>query len=199
MRNTARLLTALSAFGMLITIGTAAHAGSPSAGAGLLPFAKMDADGDGFLTRDEVRKAREARFAKYDANGDGKAEVSEIDAAIMKRLEKRKVKIRYRILGRLDANGDGVIDKEEYLNARMRMFDRADRNSDGRIDRRESAMFARKIRAMAMGSWSETKKRYYGGKTSSAYGGSKSYYKRDYKGYMDKDREKRRPSRRWVD
>ncbi len=196
MKNTSRLLTALSAFGMLVITGATAQAG-PGGGAMLLPFAKMDADGDGYLTRDEVRKAREARFAKYDANGDGKAEVSEIDAAIMKRLEKRKVKIRYRILGRLDANGDGVIDKEEYLNARMRMFDRADRNGDGRIDRREAAMFARKMRAMAMGGRSKMKKMYHGGKSGSAHGGYKGY--KNHEGYMGKDCEKRRPSRRWAD
>ncbi len=172
MRNTARLLTVLSAFGMLAAAaGTAAHAGGPGAGAGLLPFAKMDADGDGFLTRDEVRKARETRFAKYDANGDGKAEISEIDAAIMKRLEKRKVKIRYRILGRLDANGDGIIEKKEFVNARMRMFGRADRNGDGRIDRREAAMFARRMHAKALGGgkW-RMKRMHHGGKPGSVYG-----------------------------
>ncbi len=198
MRHTARVLTALSAFGMLAAAATAVHAGGTGAGAGLLPFAKMDADGDGFLTREEVRKAREARFAKYDANGDGKAEVSEIDAAIMKRLEKRKVKIRYRILGRLDANGDGIIDKEEYLNARMRMFDRADRNGDGKIDRREAAMFARKMRGMSMGG--KSKMMHHGGRPGSARGGYRDYkgYK-SHKGYAGKDCDKRRPSRRWAD
>ncbi len=191
MKTTTKLLMVIPAFGMLAAIGTAAHAGGPGAGARLLPFAKMDADGDGFLTREEVRKAREARFAKYDANGDGKAEISEIDAAIMKRLEKRKVKIRYRILGKLDANGDGVIDKEEYLNARMRMFDRADRNGDGKIDRREAAMFARKMHARGMGGgkWG-MKRMHHGGKPGSSYD-------------MHEDHAGRggdhRPPRRWAD
>ena len=198
MKTTTKLLMAIPAFGMLAAVGTAAHAGGPGTGAGLLPFAKMDANGDGFLTREEVRKAREARFAKYDANGDGKAEISEIDAAIMKRLEKRKVKIRYRILGRLDANGDGIIDKEEYLNARMRMFDRADRNGDGRVDRREAAMFARKMRAMSMGGKSKKKMMmHHGGRYGSAYGGQKGYG--SHKGYAGKDCGSRRPSRRWAD
>ncbi len=172
MKNATRFVLAISAFGMLAAAGGAALAGGAPGTSGLMPFAKLDADGDGFLTRDEVRKAREARFAKYDANGDGKAEISEIDAAIMKRLEKRKVKIRYRILSRLDANGDGVIDKDEYLNARMRMFDRADRNGDGRIDRREAARFARGMHAM-MGGKSRMKskmKKMHGGRPGASYG-----------------------------
>lgn len=190
MKNTAKLLMTLSAFGMLAAAGTAAQAEGSVSGPKLLPFAQIDADGDGFLTREEVRKAREARFAKFDANGDGKAEASEIDAAIMKRLEKRKVKIRYRILGRLDANGDGVIDKEEYMNAYMRMFSRADRNGDGRIDRREGAMFARKMRAMAGG---KSKMMHSGGGQK----GYKSY--KGYKGYAGKDCERRHRDRRWAD
>ncbi len=101
MRNTARLLTALSAFGML-TAATAAHAGGPGADAGLLPFARMDADGDGFLTREEVRKAREARFAKYDANGDGKVTLAEFVAGTEAWL------------AIIDRNGDGKVDLSDF-------------------------------------------------------------------------------------
>jgi hypothetical protein len=44
-------------------------------------FAKMDANGDGYLTPDEIGRAAEHRFHKIDTNGDGKIVASERAAA----------------------------------------------------------------------------------------------------------------------
>jgi hypothetical protein len=44
-------------------------------------FHKIDANGDGFLTADEIGRAAEHRFHKLDSNGDGKVVASERAAA----------------------------------------------------------------------------------------------------------------------
>ncbi|HEX4694772.1 EF-hand domain-containing protein [Sphingomonas sp.] len=42
-----------------------------------------------------------------------------------------------RMFARLDANGDGVIDREEFRAVALRRFDRMDANKDGKIDAAE--------------------------------------------------------------
>jgi hypothetical protein len=44
-------------------------------------FHKMDANGDGYLTADEIGRAAEHRFHRMDTNGDGKVVASERAAA----------------------------------------------------------------------------------------------------------------------
>ncbi|HHN66925.1 MAG TPA: acid-shock protein [Thermopetrobacter sp.] len=119
---------------------------------------KLDANGDGVITREEVAAARAKRFAKRDANGDGVITAAEIDAAIMKRLEKRKTRLRYRLLARLDADGDGTVTRDEFVNKRNRLFARLDLNGDGKITRQEvkrvRAKFRRRMkRRMMMRQW----------------------------------------------
>ncbi|RME81436.1 MAG: hypothetical protein D6771_08305 [Zetaproteobacteria bacterium] len=48
----------------------------------------------------------------------------------------------------LDANGDGVIDEKDRAARHERMFDRMDANHDGKITREEWRAFHEKMRAM---------------------------------------------------
>ena len=142
-------LTAAAAITAAITAAGLAIAG-PRHGGAFAPgmsglFALADKNADGAITRAEIEALRQQRFAARDANSDGRLTPEELDAAIAKRLERRKVRMRYRMLARLDANGDGVITREEFLSRPMRMFDRLDMNGDGRITREEMAK-ARKLR-----------------------------------------------------
>ena len=137
------LIVMLAGAGMLAGGVAAAQAGpgmhGPDGGKRFMlkKLMRADANGDGVLTRDELQQARQKRFAALDANGDGKVETAEIDKAIMRRLERRKVRLRYRMLGRLDANGDGIISREEFLGSGGRLFRMADVNGDGKVTREE--------------------------------------------------------------
>jgi hypothetical protein len=53
-------------------------------------FEKLDADGNGSVTKDEFMKAQEAHFAEMDANGDGAFTKDEAEAIREKIKEMRK-------------------------------------------------------------------------------------------------------------
>lgn len=120
-------------------------------------FAKLDANHDGFITKDELSAAAtkraqkaEKRAARFDpskvfdgldANHDGQVTADELKASTAKR----------RLLAHADANKDGTISRAEFdaaaqqMKARMehaslarggaatRMFDAADANKDGKV------------------------------------------------------------------
>jgi Ca2+-binding EF-hand superfamily protein len=81
-------------------------------------FARMDTDGDGRLSVDELhaglQRERSERMHKWlDRDGDGFVSAEELAAMQNKRFAK------------MDANGDGVLDKDEMRSSRRDMKDRA--------------------------------------------------------------------------
>ncbi|MBB5014678.1 EF-hand domain-containing protein [Rehaibacterium terrae] len=86
--------------------------------------AEIDADGDGYISFEELRAWREAqreqrmreRFARLDTDGDGRVSVAEFEARHRERV------------ARMDADGDGIVTREEF---------RAYRGKHGRMHRRD--------------------------------------------------------------
>ena len=111
-------------------------------------FNRLDANHDGVVTREEAAGAPMPRFDRMDAKADGKVTAEEIDAAITKRLQKRVIRMRYKLLGRLDANGDGIVGRDEFQAKRMAMFKRADLNGDGKVDKAEAQALRKQARRM---------------------------------------------------
>jgi Ca2+-binding EF-hand superfamily protein len=96
-------------------------------------FSKVDANGDGFVTRDEGKASRDARKAERQAH----------------RAERRAERF-----ARLDANGDGSITRAEFDAPRADRGDRAERRADRRerrAERRERRMERRAHRGMRFG------------------------------------------------
>ena len=93
---------------VLLAVGLAAGAASRAQAAG--GYAAMDANKDGFVSREEVLAA-----------GD--------DAARKERATAR----RERWIERLDTDHDGRVSREEYRAWRTGLFDRLDKDKDGRL------------------------------------------------------------------
>lgn len=128
---------------------------------------KLDADGDGRLSKSEFAKAPD-HFADLDENGDGQLDPRELmgpppegmgpgmslggqrPAAGRPEMEGRRPegdrpgtpqtgRPDGQFFARLDKDGDGKLSKDEAPERMQENFDRLDRNSDGFVDREELA------------------------------------------------------------
>lgn len=101
-------------------------------------FARMDADGDGVVTRAEMRTARRAVFDRIDRDGDGALSPAEIVAARerARRLAQMAEAGAGNRLDRMDGDGDGTITLAEF-DGRMPVFDLLDGDGDGALSRAE--------------------------------------------------------------
>jgi Ca2+-binding EF-hand superfamily protein len=87
---------------------------------------EWDADRDGTLTLDEIKKAAAARFDALDRKKKGILSRSEL-AGNLTFQEFRKA----------DTDKDGTLDKTEFLSAVEKRFQAADTDHDGTLDKKE--------------------------------------------------------------
>lgn len=103
-------------------------------------FGEIDTDGNGEITKDEMKAHREARFASSDSDGDGKLSVTEIAAQMRAEADRRAE----RMVARMDTDGDGFLAADEigrrgpgrghgddHGDRAGRFFDRADTDGSG--------------------------------------------------------------------
>jgi Ca2+-binding EF-hand superfamily protein len=102
-------------------------------------FARLDTDKDGKLKPAELALVVQRSATALDANGDKQVSAAEIEAAMQKRLEKR----RDRIMQLLDGNKDGAITEAEMDQVLNDMFDKADTDDDGSVSFAEIQVFKR--------------------------------------------------------
>ncbi len=115
-----------------LLFGTIAVAGLSLVAAGAMAgprggghWEKMDANGDGELTADEMSAHHAEMIEKADADGNGSVSREELRA-----YHKAK-RAEWREKRNPDVNDDGVIDRTEFVNAAGERFDRLDKNGDG--------------------------------------------------------------------
>ena len=88
-------------------------------------FDKLDANGDGRVTEDEMTSRHQELLANADQDGDGALTKEEMKAYHKAKREER------RAARNPDKNDDGVIDRTEFITAAQEKFDKLDKNGDG--------------------------------------------------------------------
>jgi Ca2+-binding EF-hand superfamily protein len=104
-------------------------------------FKKMDADGDGKVTRTEHAAGAKEMFTKCDANKDGLVTAAEMDAAMDAKSDKsdKHHKGSAEKIKMMDTNGDGQLSLVEHDAGTDKMFAKMDTNSDGTLSKEECA------------------------------------------------------------
>lgn len=139
-------------------LGTAAIAvAAPGGDRGPRPamdIEKIDLNGDGNISLDEINAERAERFAGGDSDGSGTLTFEEFSAFAEDQRAEREATRMERRFASLDANDDGIVTAEEHAahhQERMeRRFNRVDTNNDGLIspEEREAAQSMRGERRM---------------------------------------------------
>ena len=106
-------------------------------------FENADANHDGRITRSEFLEARQNAFTRLDRNGDGYLTRDDVPRRLAAR---RGVGDSGQggdggAMRAMDADGDGRISREEFVNGSLMIFDRTDANHDGVVDAQEVAAF----------------------------------------------------------
>jgi Ca2+-binding EF-hand superfamily protein len=115
---------AAGALGLAVALAVAspAHAQATSSAKPSL-FQRLDANHDGKVTQDEYMAYRDATvWKKYDSRNTG---------SVSKKTYVQGSRERSTAFARLDANGDGVLQKSEFDEETRRLFEKRDRNHDG--------------------------------------------------------------------
>ena len=102
-------------------------------------LARADTIADGRITRSEFRAMRAQLFSWLDRNGDGY--LSRDDAPRLRRARQAMNERLDEMTRQFDVNRDGRVSRDEFVNGPARIFDLADANGDGVIDREELAAF----------------------------------------------------------
>lgn len=101
-----------------------------------LPASAQTAPAARPIIRDNVLKRAGVQFDRLNTKKDGFLDKDQMDVAIEEAVTKLRTKMQQRF-SEADANKDGRISREEFVNARGDWFSSVDSNGDGIIDANE--------------------------------------------------------------
>jgi Ca2+-binding EF-hand superfamily protein len=133
------------ALASLAAVSTSAFAQSTGSPADLVArMDQADTNNDGIVTRPELIDWRKANFARFDRNRDGVLSDADIPAfgrgtAIAAPFDTMK--------SQFDANRDGRVTRDEFVNAPTLLFDAADANHDNQLTPTERSTLVATARA----------------------------------------------------
>lgn len=150
--------TMVAAFGIFLVSGTLAYVAIAQEGErphergerGAKMLERVDTNGDGNISLEEVEASKAEKFSSTDLNGDGGITLEEMTASKEARRAERKAERAERAFARLDKNGDGSVTVAEFeardSKRQMNWFEKADTDSDGVVTEaeREAAWSFRK-------------------------------------------------------
>ena len=128
---------------LVVTSGMAAAHDRHGHGGGMLQHS--DTNKDGTVARDEFLAARERQFARFDHNSDNVIDDADRGEHAKAHGSERGSWMR----AHLDADGDGKISKEEFVNGGTALFDRSDADGNGALSEQEIEAMRTKARAHA--------------------------------------------------
>lgn len=102
-------------------------------------FKKMDANGDGKISRAEHAAAAKQMFMQCDANHDGIVTAAEMDASTAAQGEKpdKHDKTSAEKIQMIDQNGDGQLTTAEHEAGTEALFAKMDKDGDGFLSKEE--------------------------------------------------------------
>jgi hypothetical protein len=97
-------------------------------------FEHADPNQDGMITREEFNAARAEQFTKLDRNADGYIDATDREGEAAGQERRRR---HGGHTARLDADSDGKVSREEFVNGPTHFFDRADTDKSNVLDAKE--------------------------------------------------------------
>jgi Ca2+-binding EF-hand superfamily protein len=138
----AAVAVALTAGGAIAAEGFKRHGFEERAKFGREMFARLDANSDGAVAREDLNSFLKARFAEADADSSASVSRAEIVAAIEKQAELERARrfagrIADRMVAGLDIDENGAVAAAEVENRIGKLFALADIDDDGKVEQAE--------------------------------------------------------------
>ena len=133
-----------SALMSLAPVANAQSANEPDKATMIERIMQADANGDGQVSRAEMIAWRAQQFSRLDRNSDGFIDMKDVPGLMASRFEPQIKQLN----SQFDANHDGRVSREEFVNGPTPVFDLVDANHDGVVTKDEVRIASAKVKSL---------------------------------------------------